>query len=753
MSIFQKLGNMKARALLVVVLVIVIIAAGLIWLGTRKFSADLLQGGVATTKTISPDLASLPGAGKPDVTYDPLIAKANEAKAKEALAGSSSAVPSLINQGDDEYGRNGFGDLGTGRCGEECYDEKGFDQDGFNREGYNAAGYDKNGFDKDGYDQNGFDKQGYDKNGFDKNGFDRFGYDKDGYDKNGCNRQGFDRQGKPCAKKLGLDCFSADGLDANGCNRDGKGPDGKLCYNKEGFNTQGYDKCGYDKDGFNKDALDRNGCNHEGKDKTGKTCYDINGFTPEGRDKFGRDKNGFDANGLDKNGLDKNGFDKDGFDKNGFDKNGCNRQGLNHAGKPCYDAKGYNDAGFDKQGYDKDGYGKDGFDKQGYDKDGYDKAGFNRNGCNRQGLDRQGQPCALGATNSLLPGVAGTAGQNADYQRLMAEQQGLQAQHNAELFAQQQAQALADQQARLAAYESMMSNQAQAILQSWTPPTQVYVRGTEPKEMEAGPSGPESVNGLLPAGQGPIIQKAGDMLFAVVETSVNSDEPGPVLARIVSEGPLQGARVMGTFERQDTKLFIRFNVLSMPNIPQSITIDAVAVDPETARTSLATAVDKHTLEKYGTLLAASFLQGMGEAVETSLGTPQLDSQGSATIASQVPATSRDQVLVGLGKVGQAMGQDLESKDIQPTVTLDSGTGVGLLVMSDLRVEQPAENENNTPLRPKAPLAPGEQPPAVQPVPVQTGNANSGSSGMFDRAPGMPGGPSTSTPLIKAGPPL
>lgn len=203
------------------------------------------------------------------------------------------------------------------------------------------------------------------------------------------------------------------------------------------------------------------------------------------------------------------------------------------------------------------------------------------------------------------------------------------------------------------------------------------------------------------------------MLFAVIDTSVNSDDPGPVLARIVSEGPLKGARIMGTFQRQDQVLFVRFNVLSLPEVPQSIAIDAVAVDPETSRTSVATSVDNHTLEKYGTIIAASFLQGMGEAVETSLGTPTLSSDGSATIASQVPATSRDQVIVGLGKVGQAIGDDLEKKNIQPTVTLDSGTGVGLLIMSDLKIEQPPTT-GEKPLRADAPLAPGEKPAPVAP---------------------------------------
>lgn len=795
-GIFQKLGNMKARALIVIVLVVIVVAIIMVWTAIRSRPADLIDTGSANTKRIGKGLDNLPGTGEASPVYDPLQVEENKKKAEEALKGTGSAVPTLVNQGGDQYGRSGFDLGGSGRCGDECYDEKGYDEAGFDRNGYNATGFDKNGldkngldkngfdkngFDKDGYDKNGFDKNGFDKNGFDKDGFDRFGYDKDGFDRNGCNRQGFNREGKPCTQAFGADCFNKLGLDTNGCNREGMGPDGKACYNKDGFNAAGFNKCGFDKDGFSKDGLDRNGCNREGKDKNGKACYGINGLTAAGLDKYGIDKNGFGPDGFDKNGFDKEGFDKDGFDKDGFDRNGCNREGKNRAGKACYDAKGFNDAGFDKQGYDKDGYDKDGFDKQGYDRDGYDKDGFNRLGCNRQGLNREGKPCQAGVGTAasgeistdllanLRPGT-GTAGTGtgtgnvdatqaaaADYQRLLAEQSRLDAQRNAELSEQQRAQALADQQARLEAYEALMNTQAQAILQSWAPPSQVYVKGKAPVEVAAAPAGPTTVNGLMPYGKGPIIQKAGDMLYAVIETSINSDEPGPVLARIVSQGELSGAKIMGTFERQDQKLFVRFNVLSVDSIPQSIAIDAVAVDPETARTSLASSVDNHTLEKYGTLLASSFLQGMGEAVETSLGTPELDSSGSATIASQVPATSRDQVIVGLGKVGQAIGQELESKNIQPTVTLDSGTGVGLLLMSDLRIEQPPPSTTNAPLRADAPLAPGEKPatapgttpgtaPAAGPVPgapnTTTTTTNNGTSvtstTQYTRQRGVPG---------------
>lgn len=734
------LGSVKTRSMLIVLAVFIMVVLVLVWTAFRNDSANVLEETVNTQK-IRP-MESLPGAGQTSVIYDPLQIEENKQKAAEALSTGKSSVARLVNQNADGYGRSGFGELndGTGRCGDECYDQDGFDSDGydkegfnkqgldkngFNRDGYNPDGFDRQGFDKNGYDKNGLDKNGFDKNGFDKNGFDRFGYDKDGFDKNGCNRQGFNREGKPCAETIfDKDCFNGKGLDKNGCDKQGM-KDGNLCYNAQGFNIAGFDKCGFDKSCFNALGLDKNGCNKDGM-LDGKACYNAEGFNALGKNACGIDQSGYDADGFDKNGFDKDGYDRDGYDKDGFDRNGCNREGKNKEGRPCYDPKGYTEQGYDKQGYDKGGYGrdgldrngydkggydKDGFDKQGFDKDGYDRAGFDKNGCNRKGLNRQGQPCsgiaAANGGNDLSGILDKNSPDNAaaqDYQRLLAEQRQAEAARMAELNQQQQEAMLADQKARMDAFEALMNGQAQAILQAWAPPTQAYVRGQKKPDAAtvAATTAAAGQTGLPPAGQGALLQKAGDIMFGIIDTSINSDDPGPVLARIVS-GNLKGAKLLGTFQRQDKKVFIQFSTLSLPDVPESISVDIVAIDPETARTSLATGVDSHYLLKYGTLVASSFLKGMGEAVTSSLGTSQLADENGAIVASQATATTRDQLIAGFGAVGSKLAEEVDKSNIQPTVTVDSGTGVGLLVMSDLRVEKPPEKKVEAPAKALAPM--------------------------------------------------
>ena len=179
------------------------------------------------------------------------------------------------------------------------------------------------------------------------------------------------------------------------------------------------------------------------------------------------------------------------------------------------------------------------------------------------------------------------------------------------------------------------------------------------------------------------IYKAGTVMYAVLDTSVNSDESTPIMASIVS-GPLKGSKLLGSFQRYDKKLMISFNVLNNPNLSKTIAINAVAIDPDTARTALSGEVDNHYLLRYGSLFAASFLQGMGQSYQSfqsNSGTIYIgDSYNEdAPNATQV-------ALQGLGQVGQSAGTEMKPIfNKAPTIKIGSGTGMGLLLTKDLTV--------------------------------------------------------------------
>lgn len=246
------------------------------------------------------------------------------------------------------------------------------------------------------------------------------------------------------------------------------------------------------------------------------------------------------------------------------------------------------------------------------------------------------------------------------------------------------------QDANQEAYESLMQSQAKNLLGQWQPQSQAYVHGTIPSGSE---------NGAPIKGSGPLpMYKAGDIIFGIMETSVNSDEPGPVMVKVVS-GPLVGSKLIGSFRRVDDQVFLEFTLLNDPNAAHSVPVKAVAIDPETARTALASDVDYHRLLRYGTLFASAFLQGMGEAVLAGI-QPDFTVDGSTFTVNNVSTTTKDQVLVGIGEVGTKLGDKLDPIfNTPPTVTVDSGTAVGLLFLQDFVLNPEPNSATASPARP------------------------------------------------------
>ena len=182
--------------------------------------------------------------------------------------------------------------------------------------------------------------------------------------------------------------------------------------------------------------------------------------------------------------------------------------------------------------------------------------------------------------------------------------------------------------------------------------------------------------------------KAGKILFAAIETSVNSDQPStPVLATI-AVGKYKGSKLLGAFTRENDGLVIKFTTLSIPNIDRSIPINAYAINSNTAQTSLSSNVDHHYLMRYGSAFAAAFLEGFGQYFSNN----QPNQKNICISTSDHPCNVANQsvkngLYSGLGQSGAVLSSSLKNNmNTPPTVTLKSGTGVGILFMQDVTTQ-------------------------------------------------------------------
>lgn len=172
--------------------------------------------------------------------------------------------------------------------------------------------------------------------------------------------------------------------------------------------------------------------------------------------------------------------------------------------------------------------------------------------------------------------------------------------------------------------------------------------------------------------------KPGDILYAINRVSLDSDAPGPAMVEVV-EGPYRGAKAIGSFKRLNEHLVLTFEQL-VTTKGVTYNIKGYAIDPKTDRTAVRTDVDSHFFQRWGGIIAASFLEGFGEAVANRGSSSYNNAWGGGTSLPKYNVT--EEAFIAAGKVGQRMANVFENRfGMAPTVTLKSGTDMGVLIMS------------------------------------------------------------------------
>ncbi len=320
----------------------------------------------------------------------------------------------------------------------------------------------------------------------------------------------------------------------------------------------------------------------------------------------------------------------------------------------------------------------------------------NGNGASFSGLSSPALDINLGGSgNAKLDRVA-----QAGYAQQSAQAQQRQEYAAASAFQKQSQQAAASQEAQVQQLSAQMFSYAQQVFTPIiTTPVQMVVAGAS--DNSAGVSG--NVNGAegtagasAAGGAGPAIIKAGSVLYAVLDTAVDSDYPDtPVMATIVS-GEYKGAKLLGSIKtvKDGQRVMLAFNLMTMDAWPTGTSVNAFAIDPDSARSAVATSVDNHYMLRYGTLFASSFLQGLGQAVQTS-GTTVSSDSGVVT-ESTADLNTQETILVALGQVGQNASTEIgKLQNTPPTVKVKAGIGIGILFMADVHAAAGAPTQAAT----------------------------------------------------------
>lgn len=234
-----------------------------------------------------------------------------------------------------------------------------------------------------------------------------------------------------------------------------------------------------------------------------------------------------------------------------------------------------------------------------------------------------------------------------------------------------------------------VEKQLMGYLAQWKPSVATQERDYTGQDLEkisattSNGSNSQSISASTNQGSnGATLVRAGTIIPGVLISALNSDTPGPVLAQIVS-GKLKGARLMGEMKASDSGIVIQFTKLSMLGQSKTFEINAYAIDANTTSTSLASDVNNHYFLRYGLGLAAAFVSGYGEAVSNQGTTTTVGAMGNV-VQTQGQLDNAQITKSAFGKVGQKLGSEIEKDSNKaPTVTVNAGSPLGILVMSDL----------------------------------------------------------------------
>ena len=409
---------------------------------------------------------------------------------------------------------------------------------------------------------------------------------------------------------------------------------------------------------------------------------------------------GFNAADLKNAGFSPQELKAAGFDASQLKKAGFNANQLKNAG---FDAPALKQAGINAEQLNAAGFGANSLKKAGFNAQQLKDAGYTKQELRDAGIEpKESALEALeNATLNPLPpsntSIPSLGGDNKKASIALRNQQQLKS------IMQRQKDQMASQQYQQKIQQKVgaMSGAANQALQGWKAGfNQVYIAGNPPKPKQESGQSSESSGSLLPSKGGesstsssssnmtPPVIKAGDVLFAVLDTSVDSDQPGPVLATIVA-GRFKDAKLIGSFNLpgNSDKMVISFNMMSVPGAVKTTSINAYAIDPNTARTALASRTDHHYLLRYGSLFASTFLEGFGNAFQSANTTVTIGGTGVAsntTISNGVGRSTMENAVIGLATLGKNWGQvAMQNMNTPTTVEVFGGLGLGILFTQDV----------------------------------------------------------------------
>ena len=244
-------------------------------------------------------------------------------------------------------------------------------------------------------------------------------------------------------------------------------------------------------------------------------------------------------------------------------------------------------------------------------------------------------------------------------------------------------------------------DEIETTIKSWTPGQSASATLPPPPRQQepAVPANPalaalQAAGAPVPAAGAPApaevetILKAGDILFAETINANSSDLPAPVAVKVVS-GDLSDSRLVGSFQVPESAdgMVIKFNRMTLPD-GRTAAVQALAVDPATASSAVASDIDRRWLSRFGPIIAASFVKGFAESAAIASSSTIDYGDDVRITTNNAERTSKQNVASGVAEVGRSIADIIrESAPRGPEIILHPGTGLALLFLDTVQLQK------------------------------------------------------------------
>lgn len=168
--------------------------------------------------------------------------------------------------------------------------------------------------------------------------------------------------------------------------------------------------------------------------------------------------------------------------------------------------------------------------------------------------------------------------------------------------------------------------------------------------------------GLKSTGKNVLI-KTGNTLYATLDSEVNTDDGGVVLAT-VRGGDWAGSKLIGRVEQAPQNIRIVFSTLAPQDGRPTLSINALALRDTDLKQGVAETIETHLLSRYAALAASSLLGGAGKAFQDGIGSTVVT--GSSTVTTREEPSSKEIIGNAIGGLGDAFSGEVKSGFNRPT---------------------------------------------------------------------------------------